>query len=419
MSSRSILTILQYTCLVILPVDPSSHQNKAQMIASAPFLLFLLLLLLSTATSQTSHPLAGTLFFHSDDTTTDPPPSTTHGVAPFFNSTTDHWGLFATRDILPGQPVIEVSNATMLLRHTDCPELKQINHRYNFDCTVPMALCILRKCRIDRSSTTTIWSTWCQMLPRNTIAPVFYLNPTTDPTLSPYTRQTLRHRHSVAPTIEAMAQAALVLWHQENRTNATWGPTMQANFQWAQSMVLSRAWNSPRFGCAAIPVLDLANHRRSGRGISKITVKKGTTERIAWGFVTTSGLQKGEEYFNRYDNGDECEVDLYLDYGFIELTEERRPCIRVELESTQEVVVLKRGVSVMIPETSIAFVLRKVEEMLMKARWSRVELENKANANVVDRVEVVHTTIQRILLESEILLMEEVLGEMRREKIVK
>lgn len=352
-----------------------------------------------------------------------PPPATTYGIVPRYNSTTDSWGMFATRTIDPGAAVFAVNNETMLLRPSDCPELQMLEHSFgtNIHCTIPLSLCVWRRCKLDaqpptNTSIDAMWSIWCRMLPEGTIAPVLRLDPNTDPTLSPYTRQRLHERHFVFDQVEQLARAAVQIWHAENLTNATgWSAEMAREFKWAQSMVIGRAWASPRFGCAAILILDLANHGRSGQKI--VRVLHGNEEEVAWGFAagTTKGLVKDEEFFGRYDDGDDCEVDLWLDYGFIGTGIQPRPCVKIMLEGST--IIIKHDTDIVVAKHLVQAFGTKVNEMLVdvQSSWAELTKQHEKEGGLLcgnDGAEEQDWAYKKRVVESERQLLTEIAAQM-------
>ena len=346
------------------------------------------------------------------------PPAVSFGIFPAFDDTTNSWSMTAVENIPAGSAIVYVNNAT-LLRSEDCPELNMLQS-LSLHCTVALSFCLMRRCRLgtddsSRSSTAStshqdvMWSLYCQLLPNNNISPVLALNPT-DPTLSPYTRQTLIERRKSLLYVETVAKTTVFsIWKSQHHTiHKEWNTQLSLDLQWAQSMVISRAWSSSRFGCAAIPVLDFVNHKRGMDQIRRVKSEKLTQQNeVAWGFSTLNDMKKGDEYYVSYDEVDGCDVDLWLDYGFIEKDQPLRPCVQVSL-SNGTIVKLKRGMEINIEKKVVQEFRTSVKEQKEEGDLALEKLMEELTMRD-GGLRVVADDPKRILLESELDLLKEIL----------
>ena len=357
------LLILLYLPAATLPATPTPTTTKINTVEEANRTIWLLFS--NDSAARTTRLESG---FWPD------PLARSFGIFPSFSATTKAWSLLATHDIhvkpsnksnntATATAVLHVHSEDMLLRSTDCPELTSLKETQHHDGLIYLSLCVLRRCTMTASPSldnTTVqpsqrealWSLYCNMLPSEIVSPVVTLQ-LSDATLSPYTRQQLIKRKKQFSSIQQVATEAFAIWHDQERTvkqsyqyqynhyqarNRHQGveSTTRMNYllKWSQSAVISRAWKTERFGCAAIPVLDFANHQRGAPKIVLVQYGGTDTEKgaVAWGYATSQDMSKGDEYFVSYDDVDDCDVDLWLDYGFVDQGD-RRPCVEVTYAS--------------------------------------------------------------------------------------
>jgi len=368
----------------------------------------------------------------------DPPAVSYGGMMPRFNVDQQMWGLFSTfnksvdKSVDKQDPIIYVSEEEMFLKPEDCPELSVLHEMFSdgIDCTITLSLCLLRRCRIDDQAVNltssgdsggrhdAVWWLYCnRILPGAEFQmPLLSLN-LQDLTLSPYTRRVLLQRRSMLRRVEAVALAAHGVWKERAVVpmEEEWVEGgRRKQFQWAQSIVMSRTWNSKRFGCAAIPILEYANHQKGANQIVKIADKSSSLSlsSLLWGFASSFvSSYDDEEYFVSYDKPENCDVDLWLDYGFVEVgstpTEIAfRPCAVVDFmsgdgqDAMKKSVVLKRNSKIVVEQNDVVVFRQQFFRLLEEARESwrilvaRGVLESNDN--------------QVVLLRSELEMLEEI-----------
>ena len=324
------------------------------------------------------------------------------------------------RQDIDARKVVVVVDEAVFLKPGSCPEIDALP----LHCTVRLSLCLLRRCRIDISPATAttgeavgvpMWDQYCQMLPEEMEAPVF-LPASFDPVLSLFTRHRLEERRAVFKQLDAVLERALRVWRgglNGSNSSIETSKLVDLDASWkALSMIMSRCWNSERFGCACIPVLELANHRRGGPKLTRVynvereVVSDGSlsqgddTATASFGFVTPHAMKKGEEFFVSYDDPDGCDVDLWLDYGFID-GGTRRPCAHVVFGDPPRSLKLRRNHSVQIEGSALPQFREAVRQLLQQSTLAAAALRDAPFFH--------HRAVAQTLQASEHALLEEVL----------